>query len=66
MSGADEPYDVVIVGSGAGGGVAAYVLATAGAKVALVEKGPWATPADFGDDELRFGDRNLIDQDALH
>ncbi|HXN61302.1 MAG TPA: GMC family oxidoreductase [Acidimicrobiales bacterium] len=65
MSGSNEPYDVVIVGSGAGGGMAAYVLAAAGAKVAVIEKGPWATPADFGDDELRFGDRNLIDEDAL-
>lgn len=32
-------YDVVIVGSGAGGGMAAYVLTRAGANVALVEAG---------------------------
>jgi choline dehydrogenase-like flavoprotein len=57
--------DVVIVGSGAGGGIAAYVLAKAGLSVIVLEKGPWATPQDFGDDELRFGDRNFIDQDPL-
>lgn len=57
--------DIVIVGSGAGGGIAAYVLAKAGFSVAVIEKGPWATPSDFGDDELRFGDRNFIDQDTL-
>ncbi|MGH9307252.1 MAG: GMC family oxidoreductase [Acidimicrobiales bacterium] len=62
---ADGPFDVVIVGSGAGGGIAAFVLANAGARVLVLEKGPWATPADFGDDELRCGDRNLIDEDPL-
>ena len=38
-------YDAVIVGSGAGGGMAAYVLATAGLKVALIEAGPMYDPA---------------------
>lgn len=38
-------YDVCIVGSGAGGGMAAYVLANAGLKIALIEAGPLYDPA---------------------
>jgi choline dehydrogenase-like flavoprotein len=34
-------YDVCIVGSGAGGGMAAYTLANAGARVLLLEAGGW-------------------------
>ena len=36
-----ESYDVVVIGAGAGGGVAACVLAEAGARVLLVERGEW-------------------------
>ncbi len=38
-------YDAIIVGSGAGGGMAAKVLSEAGLKVAIVEAGPFFDPA---------------------
>jgi gluconate 2-dehydrogenase alpha chain len=47
------PVDVVIVGLGAGGGVAAHVLTEAGLEVAGIEAGPRLTTDDFLFDELR-------------
>ncbi len=37
----------MVVGSGAGGATAAVTLARGGAKVAIVEAGPWREPADY-------------------
>ena len=42
----EKKYDVVIVGSGAGGGMATKILTDNGLTVALMEAGPFFDPAD--------------------
>ncbi len=46
-------YDVIVIGAGAGGGIAAGVLAEAGKKVLLLERGRQLTFEDVGRDHLR-------------
>ena len=41
-----KEYDVIIVGSGAGGGMATKILSEAGLSVAVVEAGPYYDPAN--------------------
>ena len=48
----EAEYDICIVGSGAGASPVAYTLAKAGAKVLVLEKGPWLTENEFFKDEL--------------
>ena len=45
MAAQEQEYDVIIVGSGAGGGMATHRLANAGLRVALVEAGAYYDPA---------------------
>lgn len=40
-------YDVCIIGTGAGGGMAAKVLTEAGAKVVMLEAGPWFSSENY-------------------
>ena len=48
-----DRYDAVVVGSGAGGGVAAFVLAAGGASVLVVERGSWYGARDLPADHVR-------------
>ncbi len=48
----NKDFDVIIIGSGAGGAAAAFVLAEAGRKVLVVEKGP-ELPADGSTQDVR-------------
>ena len=45
MGSAKDDYDVIVVGSGAGGGMSAYVLTLAGMKVLMLEAGRHYDPA---------------------
>ena len=48
------PADVLVIGAGAGGSVAARHLAEAGFKVVCLEQGDWANSSDFPGDKLEF------------
>ncbi|MBL7496991.1 GMC family oxidoreductase [Frankia sp. CNm7] len=53
LRGLRDRYDAVVVGSGAGGGVAAFVLASGGASVLVVERGSWFGARDLAADHIR-------------
>ncbi|GMK37728.1 hypothetical protein PCCS19_07820 [Paenibacillus sp. CCS19] len=48
-----DRYDAVVIGAGAGGSVAAAVLAEAGLQVLVVERGSWLRYSEVGRDHLR-------------
>ena len=57
--------EVLVIGSGAGGGIAAWVLADAGYRVLVLEKGPWLDQRSFSNDDIKFGYRDFYTQDTL-
>ena len=54
LSGNGEKADVVVIGAGAGGSVAARHLAEAGFKVVCLEQGGWENASDFPGDKLEW------------
>jgi choline dehydrogenase-like flavoprotein len=51
---AAESTDVLVIGTGFGGAIAAYHLAAGGARVVMLERGPWLRPEEFEHD-FRLG-----------
>jgi enediyne biosynthesis protein E9 len=49
-----EKTDVLVIGSGFGGAITAYHLAAGGARVTVLERGPWLSGTDF-DQDFKFG-----------
>ncbi len=68
-------FDVIVIGSGAGGSAATYVLCNEGLRVLVLEAGdnyfpglddPGGQPPPlFSNDELKLGVRHLIETDAV-
>jgi choline dehydrogenase-like flavoprotein len=57
---AQDPVDVVVIGSGAGGAPVAYELAHAGLKVVVLDKGKRYRDEDFDHDEVRMCRRTFF------
>lgn len=58
---ADQKFDAIVVGSGAGGGTAARVLTQHGQRVIVFEKGPIKRPDDFLPyDELHYSEHKAL------
>jgi choline dehydrogenase-like flavoprotein len=58
-------FDAVVIGSGAAGGAAAYMLTQAGLSVALVEKGRLIGREEFSKDELAYCRRDIVTPDLF-
>src|SRR5271170_4031920 len=56
-----ERYDVIVVGSGYGGAIAASRMARAGKSVCLLERGKEFQPGEYPDTELEAAEQFQID-----
>jgi len=61
-----DHYEVVVVGSGYGGGIAASRMARAGRRVALLERGAERRPGEYPDRELEMLDELQVDDAGGH
>lgn len=59
-------YDVVVIGSGYGGGVAASRLARAGRKVCVLERGKELQPSEYPNNALKMAQQTQLDLPGRH
>jgi choline dehydrogenase-like flavoprotein len=62
---AEKSFDVIIVGSGAGGGASAWALSKQGMKVVVLEAGPVYDPSEYGLDRPDW-EQHLFPEKARH
>jgi len=63
----NSPYDVIIIGTGAGGGTLAARLAPSGKRILLLERGSWlAREPENWDTAAVFEDNRYISSDTWY
>src|SRR5262245_57934038 len=70
----DTRFDIIIIGTGAGGGTMAYALAPTGARILLLERGDfvpqedenWSPAAVWKDRRYRANGETWVDDTGLH
>jgi len=55
-----KPYDVCIIGSGAGASAVAHTLINAGKRVVILERGDFYREKDFSKDEIAYCKRDIV------